>query len=186
MINSFHCLGRNTSIIPDKVFELTVSASEVSQAPCFSLASRLLLPKDHQATCLNASITLTKPSQLPEGYHSVTPYMTVGDADLLIAFLLAAFEASIVKEDRNDRGRVMHARLRIGDSIIMMNEATESYSQNVSQLHLFVEDADVTYERALGLGAESIMKPNDRPHGDRMAGIKDPTGNIWWIATNRL
>lgn len=121
---------------------------------------------------------------VPEGYHSITPYFTVADADRLIEFLLAAFNAAIIKEDRNDDKRIQHARLRIGDSIIMLNEATETYAGNMSQMHLYVDDTDATYEMALRSGAVSIMEPNDRPHGDRMAGVKDPTGNIWWIATS--
>ena len=121
---------------------------------------------------------------VPEGYHSITPYFTVADADRLIEFLVAAFDASIIKENRNDDKRIQHARLRIGNSIIMMNEATETYPGNMSQMHLYVDDTDAAYEMALRSGAVSIMEPNDRPHGDRMAGVKDPTGNIWWIATH--
>jgi len=124
-------------------------------------------------------------SNAPEGYGSVTPYFTVNNADQLIDFLTAAFGASLVKISRYDTGRIQHARMRIGTSIIMLNESSESYPANVSQMHLFVEDADATYQTSLKAGAKHLMEPNDRPHGDRMAGIKDPCGNIWWIATNR-
>ncbi len=118
----------------------------------------------------------------PEGYHTITPYFTVADADRLIAFLAAAFEASVIKESRYEDNRLQHARLRIGNSIIMLNESSDEYPINTSQMHLFVDDADQAYEAALQLGAVSLMEPNDRPHGDRMAGIKDPCGNIWWLA----
>ena len=124
-------------------------------------------------------------SNAPEGYNSVTPYFTVSDADQLIDFLTAAFGASLVKTSRNDNGRIQHARMRIGTSIIMLNESSESYPENTSQMHLFVEDTDATYQTSLKAGAGRLMEPNDRPHGDRMAGIKDPCGNIWWIATHR-
>ena len=123
---------------------------------------------------------------MPEGYQSITPYFTVADADRLINFLTAAFDASVVKDNRYDDNRVQHARLRIGNTIIMLNESTDDYPANTSQMHLYVGDADAAYELALQLGAVSLMVPNDRPHGDRMAGIKDPCGNVWWIATPRL
>ncbi|WP_367181351.1 VOC family protein [uncultured Roseovarius sp.] len=67
----------------------------------------------------------------------------------------------------------------------MLNESTDEYPANISQMHIYMEDADSAYQLALQLGATSLMKPNNRPHGDRMAGIKDPCGNIWWIATPR-
>lgn len=122
---------------------------------------------------------------LPEGYQSVTPYFTVRRADRLIEFLTAAFGASIVRMARYEDNRVQHARLRIGTSIVMLNEASDAYPAITSQMHLFVDDADATFRAALSLGAEAVMDPNDRPHGDRMAGITDPCGNVWWIATHR-
>lgn len=121
----------------------------------------------------------------PDGYDSVTPYFTVRDADQLINFLITAFGAALVKISRNNNGRIQHARMRIGTSIIMLNESSGSYPENTSQMHLFVEDTDATYHTSLKAGAKQLMEPNDRPHGDRMAGIKDPCGNIWWIATHR-
>ncbi|MGI9390649.1 MAG: VOC family protein [Boseongicola sp.] len=120
----------------------------------------------------------------PDGYHSITPYFTVADADLLIEFLNVAFDASLIRDIRYDDGRIQHARVRIGSSIIMLNESTETYPANISQMHLYVKDTDATYKTALSSGAISLMEPNDRPHGDRMAGIKDPCGNVWWIATH--
>lgn len=121
----------------------------------------------------------------PAGYQSITPYFTVSDADRLIEFLTRAFDASVIKESRNDDDRIQHARVRVGSSIIMLNESTETYPANVSQLHLYVDDADKTYAEALRAGGTTLMEPNDRPHGDRMAGITDPCGNVWWIATHR-
>lgn len=121
----------------------------------------------------------------PKGYSSVTPYFTVENADHLMAFLKAAFSASVIKESRYPDKRIQHVRMLVGNSIIMMNEGSEAYPVNVSQMHLFVEDCNSIYELALRSGAISIMEPNDRPHGDRMAGIKDPCGNIWWIATHQ-
>ncbi len=119
----------------------------------------------------------------PDGLHTITPYFTVEDPDNLIAFLSAAFGATLIKENRYPDNSLQHARMRIGSSVIMMNGASETYPPTISQMHLFVDDTDASYETALKLGATSLMLPNLRPHGDRMAGIKDPSGNIWWIAT---
>ena len=121
--------------------------------------------------------------ETPQAHPSITPYFTVDDADRLIAFLVAAFGASVVKEVRYDDNRLQHARLLLGNSLIMLNESTGDYPANTSQMHLYVDDADKVYAAALQLGAASLMEPNVRPHGDRMAGIKDPCGNVWWIAT---
>ncbi len=124
----------------------------------------------------------TKSDKL-DGLHTITPYFTVGDADKLIEFLVTAFDAVIVIEDRYANNSIQHARVRIGNSILMLNESTYEYPVNVSQMHLYVEDADSTYARALQAGAAALMEPNTRPHGDRMASVKDPCGNIWWVAS---
>ncbi|WP_342075787.1 VOC family protein [Yoonia sp. SS1-5] len=115
--------------------------------------------------------------------QTITPYFTVQNADRLMGFLTAAFGAKVVKLDRYDDNTVQHARMTVGNSLIMLNESTDDYPANLSQMHISVDDADKTYAIAMGLGATSVMTPNDRPHGERMAGIKDPCGNIWWIAS---
>lgn len=115
--------------------------------------------------------------------QTITPYFTVQNADRMIDFLVAAFDAKVVKQDRYDDNSIQHARLVIGNSLIMLNQSTSDYPVNVSQMYIRVEDADMSYNSALTLGAASIMEPNDRPHGYRMAGIKDPCGNIWWLAS---
>ena len=89
---------------------------------------------------------------MPAGYHAITPYFTVADADRLIAFMTDAFDGDVLIEDRSDNGRVRHARVCIGDSIVMLNEAGDDYAANESQMHLFVEDVDATFTRALQQG----------------------------------
>lgn len=120
---------------------------------------------------------------MPEGLSSITPYFTVENADAFLAFVTSAFDGVVIKENRTEAGRVQHARVRIGNSVIMLNEATDGYPVLISQIHLFVDNTDLRYKQALDLGAHSIMEPNQRRHGDWMAGVKDPSGNIWWIAT---
>jgi uncharacterized glyoxalase superfamily protein PhnB len=127
---------------------------------------------------------VTDTPKRPEGYPVLAPYFTVTGADRLISFLCDVFGATILKETRHPDGTVQHARLRLGDVVIMLNEATEGYQSQVSQMHLFVSDVEATYHNALATGAASLMTPNIRPHGDRMAGITDPCGNIWWLASH--
>ena len=122
---------------------------------------------------------------MPAGYHAITPYFTVADANRLIAFMMGAFDGQVLIEDRSENGRVRHARVRIEDSIVMLNEAGDDYTANESQMHLFVADVDATFTRALQQGASALMEPNNRPHGDRMAGFCDPCANSWWIASPR-
>ena len=122
--------------------------------------------------------------KLPEGYHTITPYFTVSDADRLIEFIVEVFGGVIVVTNRYPTGRIQHARIRVGDSVIMLNESNEQYPVNLSQMHLYVDDVDVVFSKALSADAISIMESNERPHGDRMAGFKDPCGNIWWIASH--
>ena len=124
-------------------------------------------------------------NNLPEGYQSITPYFTVLDADRFIEFLESAFAATVIKENRYEDNRVQHVRVRIGTSIVMLNQSTEEYPPNISQMHLYVDEVDRVYEIALRSGGTTLIIPNNRPHGDRMAGIKDPCGNTWWIATLR-
>lgn len=121
---------------------------------------------------------------LPEGYHAITPYFTVSDADRLLEFLVEVFDGDIIVTNRYSSGKIQHARIRVGDSVIMLNQSSDEYPANISQMHLYVEDVDITFSKALAASAISTMEPNVRPHGDRMAGIKDPCGNIWWLATH--
>lgn len=114
--------------------------------------------------------------------HDVTPYFTVAEPDKLIAFATGVLGAELYYEQRADDGALQHARLRFGDSVVMLNQAGDAYPAQVSQMHLYVEDCRAVQTAALAAGATSIMQPNLRPHGVWMAGITDPTGNIWWLA----
>ncbi len=77
----------------------------------------------------------------------------------------------------------MHAQMQIGDSMVMLGEATGEYLPMQSMIYLYVPDCDKLYEQAIQAGAESLMDPADQFYGDRNAGIKDPLGNMWWIGT---
>ena len=117
------------------------------------------------------------------GFNRMTPYFTVADPEALIAFMIAVFDAELLKKDVYDDGRVQHARLKVEGALMMLNQAGDDYPAQSSQMHLFVDDLMACYEKGLALGAVSIMTPNRRPHGEMMAGLIDPCGNRWWIAS---
>ncbi len=120
---------------------------------------------------------------IPEGYHTVTPLLSVKGAARLIDFLKKAFGATEVYRFPAPDGSVMHAELKIGDSVLMLGECRDAQSMPVS-LYLYVTDADATYRKALEAGGESVEKPADQFWGDRVATIRDFAGNKWMIATH--
>lgn len=122
---------------------------------------------------------------IPEGYHSVTPYLVVQGAAKLIDFLKEAFGADETFRMPQPGGTIAHAEVRIGDSIVMMGEAGGEFGPMPAMIHLYVEDADAVYKRALGAGATSVREPKDEFYGDRSGGVKDPFGNQWFIATHK-
>lgn len=121
---------------------------------------------------------------IPEGYHTVTPYLVVQGAAQLIDFMKQAFAAEEVLRMPRPNGSIGHAEVKIGDSRIMVGEASDQYTQMPAMLHLYVEDADALYARAIQAGATSLREPIDEAYGDRMAGVKDACGNQWWLATH--
>jgi PhnB protein len=122
---------------------------------------------------------------IPEGYHTVTPYLIVQGAETLIEFLTQAFAGTEISRTLHPDGSIMNAELKIGDSFIMLSEARPEFGAMPTMIHLYVENADELYHRALQAGATSMMEPRDEFYGDRAAGVKDPTGNQWWIATHQ-
>jgi uncharacterized glyoxalase superfamily protein PhnB len=117
--------------------------------------------------------------------HNITPYLHPTGAPKVIDFLKSAFGAEEVFRAQDDAGTVHHAKVRIGDSIIAMGEAHGLYQPMPPALHLYVADTDETYARALAAGAISIDEPMDQAYGDRYAGVEDPFGNVWYIATHK-
>jgi PhnB protein len=122
---------------------------------------------------------------IPDGYHTVTPYLTVQGVSKLIDFLKQAFEAREIERMTQPDGTIMHAEVRIGDSVVMMGEARDQWKPVPGAIYLYVNDTDAVYKRALRAGATSLMEPADQFYGDRSAGVKDPSGNYWWIATHQ-
>jgi PhnB protein len=121
---------------------------------------------------------------VPEGYHTAVPYLIVKDADKLLTFLKTAFDGKVKEEHRTADGKVMHADVIIGDSHIMMGQASEKYGAMPGSILLYVPDCDAMYNAALKAGAKSVQELQDHFYGDRSGGVEDPTGNTWWISTH--
>ncbi|NTW86065.1 MAG: VOC family protein [Holophagaceae bacterium] len=121
---------------------------------------------------------------VPSGYHTVTPYLVVPNALAFVGFLEKAFDA--VEQSRTLRpdGTIAHAEVQIGDSRVRLAQAKEPWTPMPTGLYLYVPDTDATYEAALAAGGLSLLEPGDQFYGDRTAGVQDPWGNNWWIATH--
>jgi PhnB protein len=121
---------------------------------------------------------------IPDGYHSVTPYLIVQGARALIEFLNKVFDAKATECFTLPDGSIKHAEVRIGDSMVMMADASAMHPAMPCTLYVYVSDCDAAYRRALEAGATSLMAPADQFYGDRSGGVKDASGNYWWIATH--
>ncbi|MDQ3894827.1 MAG: VOC family protein [Actinomycetota bacterium] len=121
---------------------------------------------------------------IPDGYHTVTPYLIVGRAAELIDFTKRAFGAEEMFRMPGPGGAIMHAEIRIGDSVVMLSDASTENPSTSTMIHLYVEDVDAVYQRALEAGASSLREPENQFYGDRSAGVKDAFGNQWWLATH--
>jgi PhnB protein len=123
---------------------------------------------------------------VPEGYHTVTPYLTVRNAPKVIEFLNQAFGARLSHEAiKRPDGSIMHAQVIIGDSPVMIAEENEMAKATVSSLYVYVPDVDSVYQRAIKAGGITVMEPMDMFYGDRSGGVKDPSGNSWFLATHK-
>ncbi len=118
----------------------------------------------------------------PEGYHTVTPYLVVGDANKLLTFLEAAFDAKEMEKMCDGAGDILHAEVKIGDSMVMLGGKKDAPKSNV-MLYLYVKDTDAVYHKAVAAGGISILAPMNQFYGDRNAAVEDAFGNQWWIAT---
>jgi PhnB protein len=121
----------------------------------------------------------------PESYHTVTPYLVVRDAAAVIDFAQKVFDAKLHDEPmKGPDGKIMHAEVKIGDSIIMVGEPKDGKLMP-AMLYIYVPDTDATYKKAVQAGGKSIREPEDQFYGDRSAGVEDSNGIQWWIGTHK-
>ena len=123
---------------------------------------------------------------IPDGYHAVTPYLIVEGAAKLIDFLKDAFGAQERFRMPGPNGVVGHAEMQLGDSVVMLADS-DSVDNNIkfpAMINLYVEDCDTAYKNALAAGGTSEHEPENKFYGDRNASVRDPFGNVWFIATH--
>lgn len=134
-----------------------------------------------------------KVKPVPEGYHTVTPYLTLNDAAGAIDFYKRAFGATENMRMNGPGGKIGHAELRVGDSVIMLSDempgqsskSPKSLGGTTAGIFLYVEDVDALYNRAVSAGAKGSMPPADMFWGDRFGTVTDPYGHVWSMATHK-
>jgi PhnB protein len=130
---------------------------------------------------------------IPEGYHSVTPYLTCSDTAKAIEFYKRAFGAKEIMRMPMPNGKIGHAELRIGDSIVMLADempggegrSPQSLGGTTAGLFLYVKDVDAAYKKAVDAGGKATMPPQDMFWGDRYGKLHDPYGHSWSLATHK-
>jgi PhnB protein len=121
---------------------------------------------------------------IPDGYHTVTPYLTVDDPGAVIDFLKKAFDAQETYAMRDSNGKIRHAEVKVGNSMLMLGGAQGEWKARPSNFYLYVEDVDAVYKKAIAAGGKSISEPANQFYGDRHGGVTDSQGNGWWISTH--
>jgi PhnB protein len=119
----------------------------------------------------------------PDRYPSLSPYLVVRDAQVVIDFVTATFDATTLRRHEREDGSVQHAELQVDDSVVMLGQAVEGWPAVSCHMHVYVPDVDETYSKALAAGGESIQAPEKRDDPDRRSGVRGPGGNTWWIST---
>jgi PhnB protein len=122
-----------------------------------------------------------------DGYHSVNPYIVVEGVERMIGFLDDVFGGiERGKREVSAEGAVEHAEVQIGDSVVMLSEASAAYPARPCVHFAYVEDVDAVFDRAVAAGASPILAPAEQSWGERVGGFHDPFDNRWWVATRRV
>lgn len=123
---------------------------------------------------------------IPDGYHTITPYLSARGAQKVLDFLKKGLNGEVVGEPTMwPDGRIMHAEIKIGDSRVMLTEANEHNPATRQGLYVYVPDVDAAYKRAVAAGGESTMEPMDMFYGDRSGCVKDAAGNQWFLGEHK-
>ena len=134
-----------------------------------------------------------KAKPIPDGHHTVTPYLAIKNGIKALEFYKKAFDASEIQKLILPDGRLGHAEIQLGDSIIMLSDEFPEYGGKSPQtlggtpvnIHLYVEDVDAFFKNAVAAGAKEIKPVKDQFYGDRSGQIQDPFGHLWWVATHK-
>jgi PhnB protein len=119
------------------------------------------------------------------GFHTVTPYLVVRGLEAVLEFMRRSLDATETRApSRGPDGRIIHVEMQIGDSRLMLGEASEAYPPMPAMLVVYVADVDATHARALAAGGLELRAPTDEDHGDRTSGVRDSGDNQWWISSH--
>ena len=122
----------------------------------------------------------------PAGHTSVSPYLLVSGAQRLIDFLATVFDAQPVRRYDGSDGSIVHAEVKIDDTVVMLADAAAEWKPAPAMVHVYVADVDRTWQRALDAGAGIVQEPAEKEGDpDRRGGFTDPAGNTWWVATQQ-
>ena len=122
-------------------------------------------------------------SYKPDNYTTASPYLIVDGASRTIDFLKSVFGAVELRRFPDAGGKLMHAEVRIDDTVVMIADGGEGWPPVPSYVHVYVSDVDATYARALAAGATSVQEPVKKEDEDKRGGVKDVRGTTWWLAT---
>lgn len=170
------------AIAEPELATLLMIADDLRELPDPSFRSKL---KTELIPPMEDEMTTMTEEELKTGFHTITPYLVVEDADGLIAFLKETLGAEVRGRHLAPDGRVMHAEVRVGDSIIEMGEPAGEFKAFAMALHVYIDDVDGAYARALAAGATTTHPLTDQAYGDREGGVKDRWGNVWYLATHQ-
>ncbi|HEY6952439.1 MAG TPA: VOC family protein [Bacteroidota bacterium] len=124
-----------------------------------------------------------KTTYKPNGYSTVSPYLIVDGAARTIDFLTKVFDAVSLRQIPGPNGKLMHAEVRIDDTVIMLTDGAEGWPPVPSHVHVYVKNVDETYKRALEVGTASVQEPIKGGDENKRAAVKDEGGTTWWIST---
>jgi PhnB protein len=134
----------------------------------------------------------TKAKQIPEGFHTATPYLIIKDAASAMEFYKKAFGAVELERIADPDGKVRHGEIKIGDSPFMITDESEDFPDWLSpqsrggspvHIYLYVEDCDAVFKQAIAAGAKELLPMKDQFYGDRSGGLTDPYGHVWYVAS---
>jgi PhnB protein len=133
-----------------------------------------------------------KVSPVPAGYHTATPYLVVNDANGAIDFYKKAFGAKEIMRMQGPGGKIGHAELKIGDSVVMLSDempggrgkSPKSLGGSTASVFLYLENVDSVFKQAVAAGAKTEMELQNQFWGDRFGQLSDPFGHLWGLATH--
>jgi len=161
--------------------DLVRIAADLRELPRPEFKAALKADLQRRAEMATATVSF-----IPQGFHTLTPYLVVKDAAAkVIEFARQAFGAEELFSFKTPTGSIMHAEFRVGDSMIEIGDSNEQYPPIPATIHLKVDDVDAVYERALAAGGVSLYPPTDQEYGERDCAIKDAGGNHWYIGSPR-